>query len=119
MARIAGTFYLKVNNKLQYASGEFKFSPGIPKREAVLSSFGFAGYKEEPTTAYIEGELLDRDLDHKELLNLKNGTITLELANGNTFVLSEAFCCGEVSITTEGKLDIRFEGSKGEIIRGT
>ncbi len=118
MGRIAGTFYLKVNNKLLYSTGDFKFSPGIPKREAVHSSFGFAGYKEEPTTAFIEGELLDTGLDHGELLNLTSGTITLELANGNTFVLSEAYCCGDITISTDGKLNIKFEGSKGEIING-
>ena len=117
MGRISGTFYLKINNKLLHASGEFSFSQGIPKREAVLSSNSHVGYREEQTTAFVEGDLIDKDINHTELFNTVDATITLELANGKTFVLSNAYCCGDTKASTDGKIaGIRFEGSKGEII---
>ena len=103
--RIAGTFYLKINNKLLHASGDFSYSLGLPKREGMTtSSEGSVGYKEEQTIPHMEGDLIDKNLDQNELSNVTDGTVTLELANGKTFVLSNAYCCGDLKASTDGKI---------------
>ena len=118
---IGGIFNLKINGTLYTAKGDFTYSLGLPKHEAVLSSSGtVAGFKVTPTVPHIEGEITDRgDLDLKLLLSVKDGVITLELINGKVIVLSGAHSAsdGEVS-TSEGNIKVRYEGVLAEEIRG-
>lgn len=120
MARIGGMFYIKINGKLyQAGDGEFSFNVGGLKREAKLSSAGVAGFIAKPQVPYCEGELLlTGDLNINEILSAENSTITLELYNGKTFALYDAYFAGEGEINTEGVIKVRFEGLKGELING-
>ena len=120
MSKLGGVFYLKIDGKLyQAGEGAFTFSVGGLKREAKLSSSGVAGFIAKPTVPYCEGELiLSKDLDFSELLKAENVTVTLELYNGKTFILSEAFFVGEGEASTDGTVKIRFEGKKGELVNG-
>ena len=69
-----------------------------------------------PQVAFIEGAITDRsDLDVRGLLDLIDGTATLELANGKVFTLSEVVYGHEGGITTEeGEIPIRLFGVTGE-----
>ena len=120
MSRLGGIFYLKINGKIyQAGEGAFTFSLGGVKREAKLSSSGVAGFIAKPLVPYIEGELiLSKHLDMADLKDAENVTVTLDLYNGQTFILSEAFFVGEGEVSTEGTIKIRFEGKKGELVNG-
>ena len=116
---IGGIFNLKINGVLYVAKGDFTYSLGLPKHEAVMSSSGtVAGFKVTPQAPYIEGEITDRgDLDVKALLSLRDGVITLELINGKVIVLSGAHSSSDGTISTgEGNIKVRFEGTEASEI---
>lgn len=117
--RIGGLFYLKMNGKMIITTdGEFTFNPGKPKRQAEKDgAMGVAGFSAEAQVPYAEGEIYDtRDLDTESILDAENATVTLELYNGKTFILTGAAYCGEGEITSKGRMKVRFEGMKGEIV---
>lgn len=114
--RRGGVIYLKVNGQTYDAKGNFTYNFGVPKREAVVGADAVHGYKEMPQVPFIEGELTDRsDLDLESLLHMKDATATLELANGKTFVLRDAWFAGDGNVQTEeGNIAFRMEGKSGE-----
>ena len=120
MSRIGGIFNIKINGKLfQAGDGEFTFNTGGVKREGKLSSSGVAGFTAKPQIPYCEGDLLNmKDLDVNEILNAEDATVTLELYNGKTFALYDAYYAGDGEIATDGNIKVRFEGKKGELING-
>lgn len=116
--RRGGTIYLKVNGTLYDAKGNFTYSLGGTKKEAIVGADRVHGYKETPQVPYIEGEITDRaDLSLSALQALADETVTVELANGKVFVLRNAWYAGEAKgQTEEGNIDVRFEGMSGEEI---
>jgi hypothetical protein len=116
--RRGGIIQLKVNGEVTDAKGNFTYNPGKPKREAVMGADRMHGFKETPQVAFIEGAITDRGtLDLAALATGSGLTITLELANGKTFVLRDAWFAGEGSATTEeGEISVRWEGANGEEI---
>jgi len=114
--RVGGIILLKRDSDLLQAKGEFTYNIGAPKREAVVGADAIHGFKEEPQVAMIEGAITDSDeLDLKDLLTFRDGTITLELANGKVIVLREAFYAADGNVTTsEGEIEVRFEGVEAE-----
>jgi hypothetical protein len=113
---IAGTIAFKVDGTQLLAKGNFSWNLGHAKREAVMGSDGFHGYKETPQVPYIEGEItIDADTDVTGILDTVDATVTLDLATGNSIVLSGGYYAGDgKGETEEGKLTIRFEGSSAE-----
>jgi len=109
--RRAGRIWFKVNGKMIEAKGNFTIGPGQDKREAIPGADGIHGYKEIPQVAYIEGAITDSpDLDIVDFVNITNATVTLELNNGKTWILEDAWYAGEAKITTgEGEIAVRFE----------
>jgi hypothetical protein len=112
--RRAGLITLKTGGEVQDAKGDFTYNLGIPKREAIIGADGVHGYKETPQVAFIEGAITDRSsLNVGDLALGKDLTITLELANGKTIVLRNAFFAGDGNVGTgEGEIAVRWE-SKG------
>lgn len=119
-ARIGGVVYLRINGKLYTAGeGEFTFNTGGFKRAAKLGSGGVAGFNATATVPFLEGEMIHTaDLDEAELKTTENATITLELYNGKTFILYDAWYASEGDFSSEGTIKVRFEGLKGELING-
>ena len=117
--RVGGVIFFKLDGELFQAKGEFSYDIGVPKREAVVGSDGVHGFKEVPKVPFIEGALTDSDsLNLSSLLNFRDGTATLELANGKVIVIREAYYAGDgVVKTDEGEITLRIEGIKGEEIR--
>lgn len=118
--RVGGIVFLKTDGQLLQAKGEFTYNLGVPKRESVLGpSGGPHGFKEEPQVPMIEGSITDSDeLDLEALLKFRDGTVTLELANGKIIVLREAFFAGDGNASTsEGEIEVRFEAIRGEEVR--
>lgn len=117
--RRAGVLYLKKDSQLLDVKGSFTYNLGANKKEGILGHDGVHGYKSLPQIPFIEGTITDRsDLDVKnDILEVSDSTITLELANGKTFVLRDAWYAGDGNITTEeAEIEVRFEGLQGEEI---
>lgn len=109
--RVGGIITLKVDGSRYSAKGDFTYGLGTPKREPVIGTGDIAGYKETPQVAFVEGAITDSpDIKTVDIANITNATIVLELANGKSIVLREAYFAGDAQGTTgEGEFAIRFE----------
>ena len=116
--RRAGRLFVKVDGTQYDAKGSFTYNLGNPKREAEVGPDQVHGYKELPQVAFIDGMITDeRSLDVSAFQNITDATVTLQLANGKTFVLRNAWYCADGDITTEdAEIQVRFEGKSGEEI---
>ncbi len=117
--QIGGIIFIKVDGQTLTAKGEFTYNTGKPKRQMVIGRDRVHGYTEMPQIPYIEGTTTDhRDVDTEAIKNIVNATVTLELNNGKTFVLREAAYTSEGNMKTEeGEMDVRFEGTSGDVIQ--
>jgi len=113
--RVGGILFFKVGGVLCNAKGSFTYNIGAAKREAIVGADSVHGFKEMPQVPYVEGSITDSDeLDLETLLNLRDTTVTLELANGKVIAIEEAFFAGDGNATTEeGEIEVRFEGIRG------
>lgn len=107
----AGKIYVKINGDLKDAKGDYTYNLGKPKRDAIIGADGVHGYKETPQVPSIEGAITDApNLSLADLTTVDDATVTLELANGKTIVLNNAWYAGEGSVTTgESEIAVRFE----------
>lgn len=114
--RRAGIIYLKIDGALCEAKGEFTYSINPFKREPIVGADGVHGYKETPQVPFIEGAITDRlDLDLKSFQATDGATVTLELANGKTIILRDAWYANEGQVkTSEAEIPVRFEAKTGE-----
>lgn len=114
--RIAGLITLRINGVGYLAKGKFSYNLGRPKRETVIGTDKVHGFTEKPQQAYIEGEITDRgDLDVAKLVTAEGATVTLELANGKTVVMQQAWYVGDGKVETdEGNIAFRFDAAKGD-----
>ena len=119
--RRVGVAYFKVDGVQQAAKGSFAYNLGRDKQEGFKGSDGSAGIKVIPQLAFIEGEITDSsDLDLGQFVNLKDTTVTLELANGKTIVLHDSWYAGEgTGNTEEGNIACRFESERGEEMKAS
>ncbi|GFZ80753.1 phage tail protein [Elstera cyanobacteriorum] len=110
--RIAGTIYVRVDGEMLWARGAWKVNFARTVREGVAGQDRVHGYTEKPAIPSVEGEVTDRgELSLDKLSQIENATVTVELVNGKTYVLSEAWLVSELSIETEdGKFSVKFEG---------
>lgn len=111
--RVGGKIFVKADGFQFDAKGQFEYNLGADKRDVVLGHDGVHGHKALPQEPYISGEITDNyDLDLKnDVLNIEDATITLELYNGKTIVLRQAFYSGEGTVQTEeGNIAVRFTG---------
>lgn len=111
-SRIGGTLFVAVNGTRLAVKGNWTIGFGQPKREAIVGMDQVHGYKETPQANFIEGEAsATPDLDVPALLNVREATITAELANGKVAVLRDGWQAGDGQLGTEdGVLPLRFEG---------
>ena len=118
--RRAGIMFFKVDGALLDAKGNFTYHIGSPKREAVNSNDRTVGYKETPQAPYIEGEIIDdKTVSLKQLQNLTEATVQVDLANGKSVVVRDAWYAHDgAGGTEEGMIPIRFEGLTGEEFSG-
>lgn len=116
--RRAGLITVQTDGEVQEAIGNFSYNLGHPMRETLVGADGIHGYKETPQPAFIEGELRDRSsLDLSALVQKKNITVTLELANGKLISLRDAWFAGEGTANSEeANIAVRFEGKSAREI---
>lgn len=116
--RRGGLLFVKVDGVQYDAKGAFTYRPGNRKRTGIPGPDKVHGYKSETQVPFIEGMITDdRELDLSAFQNLTDSTVTLEVANGKTFVLRNAWYAADGDVTTEeGEVQVRFEGLSGEEI---
>ena len=109
--RKGGIVYVRVGGELLDGKGSWTYGLGLPKQEGFLGTARAAGYKTVPQIAFIEGALTDaNDFDLAKFQAVDGETVTLELANGKSIVLSDAWYAGEgTGSTEEGEISVRFE----------
>jgi hypothetical protein len=112
----AGIIQVTFNGEVYRSRGDFTYSMGRPRREAIVGEDSIHGYREAPqTTAFIEGELLRDgrewdDFDLARLAEVVRADVSLELASGKFVVLHDA-CLASATTTDGDTTTVRFEGS--------
>lgn len=114
--RIGGKLFIAVNGVRLAVVGDWEVGAGQDKREMKPGADGVHGYTEMPQVPFLAGRAtVLSPTDVPALLNVRDATITAELANGQTPVLRNAVQTGEGVYRTEtGELDLRFEGESME-----
>lgn len=113
VGRIAGIAYLKVDGQQYPLRGSFTVSPSPTERTGIAGQDYVHGYTENPRVPYIEGDVsTTADVSTETLDAIISATVTAELANGKTYVLSNAWCKSAIEINTkDGQIRVRFEGT--------
>ena len=116
---VGGIIEVKINGEIQNAKGSFKYNIGAAKNEPIVGSDRVHGFKSLPQASKIEGEITDRaDLNLEDIVNLKDATVTLSLANGKVISLKDARYTGEGDVETEeGNIAVMFNGLSCEEIK--
>lgn len=112
--RVGGTIAVKANGVALKAKGEFTYNVGgFDKSNTVMGHFGPHGYTEEAFEPFIEGEVTDDPTLNlrRDLIDLVDATVVLELANGKSVSLKDAWYSGDGTVgTREGNINVRFTG---------
>lgn len=110
--RIGGIIFVTIDGSQAQARGNFTVSPSSVKREGIAGQDSVHGYTEMPIVPGIKGDLsTTADLSIEDLQGITNSTIMAQLANGKTYVLSQAWTKAAFEIdSAEGKVGVEFEG---------
>jgi Phage tail tube protein len=110
--RIGGTLSLRVDGNTYEARGAFQTMPSAVKRTGVAGADGVHGYIEEPVVPMIKGDIsIGNSLSVDILDGITDSTIQLALANGRTYVLTNAWYVAGTTIDAhDGKIPVQFEG---------
>lgn len=116
--RIAGTAYFKADGEQFTLGGSMSYSVNEMTKTGVAGLSGVAGYTEASHVPYIEGEFFTtKEFATKKFEKMENATITLELANGTTVLLEQAWLSGDIAPdVAAGTCTLRFEGMRGKEI---
>jgi hypothetical protein len=110
--RIAGVTKVRADSIAFNLGGTVTVSPQTVMREGLVGLSGVAGYREMPRVPFIEIEVhADANFSLEVVEALTNATVQAELANGKSYILSQAWFAGESSIgAAEGVVTLRFDG---------
>jgi len=112
--RVGGRITVEADGIRIVAKGNFTVQTSTPKRTGIANASHVHGhYKEEHTIGYIEGEATDTmDTDTQKIFNMTGATVSLQAANGKTYMITGGYYAGDPQITTEeGTFKFRFEGN--------
>lgn len=113
--RIAGTCYIKVDGTQLDVKGSVEVPLNTKVRETVMSTQGVSGYKETLRAPFVKLTAnFGKDFPKDQIAENDEMTITAELANGDVYVLSQAYLVGESDVNgSEGEVTLEFNGKKG------
>jgi len=113
--RIAGTMYVKIDGSQIELSGGFECPANAVKRETVMGTNGPAGYKETAIRPYVKGSFIfNADFPLATLQSNTAMSVTVELANGAVYTLSDAWLEGDSVVKgDDGTIDIELSGMRG------
>lgn len=109
---LGGVAFLRVNGQQYQLRGNLKVGPVTEDASYVAGQDGVHGYITKPAIPYIEAELSDSaGLSVLDLVGMRGGTVTAELANGKVYVLTAAIFSGATAIeTADAKISGKWEG---------
>ena len=108
--RIGGILNVTIDGTQYALKGGWTVTPTNLKRESVAGQDGTNSYTETPTVPGAKGELQTvPGLSVLALQAITDSTLTLELANGSTYVLAGAWSIPPFEIdTADGKVGVEF-----------
>lgn len=110
--RIGGTLSFRVDGNQYEARGNFQVHGMVVKRTGVAGQDGVHGYIEEPIVPEIRGDIsVGNNLSLVQIENITQSTIQVDLANGNSYVLTNGWYeGGSVIDAHDGKVAVIFQG---------
>lgn len=110
--RIGGVLSLRVDGQQYEARGSFQVTPGKVKRTGIAGQDFVHGYIEEPIVPSIKGDIsVGNLLSLEQLEKITDSTVQVQLANGRTYVLTDAWVTAAFVIDAhDGKVEVTFEG---------
>ena len=110
--RIGGVATVTIDGQQYALRGNMKVVPSTVKREGIAGQDAVHGYTEMPIVPSIEGDFSTLPgLSLQTLENVVDSTVIAQLANGKTYVLTDAWTESAFEIeTAEGKFSAKFEG---------
>lgn len=114
--RLSGTCYIKVDGVQLEVEGSVEVPMSPHKRESKMALTGCAGYDERAAEPFVKASVyLTSDFPLSTVTNGTDMTVTAELANGMTYVLSGAWLNDAPSVKADdGKAELYFGGIRGE-----
>ncbi len=110
--RIGGVASITIDGQQYMLRGNMKVSPSTVKREGIAGQDYVHGYTEMPVVPGIDGDFsTPPGLSLQALENVVDSTVVAQLANGKTYVLTDAWTESAFEIeTSEGKFSAKFQG---------
>jgi len=110
--RLGGVIALRVDGTTYEARGSFQVMASRVKRAGVAGQDTVHGYIEEPVVPQIKGDIsIGNQLSIDILDAITDSTVQVKLANGRTYVLTNAWTVAGSTIDAhDGKTDVTFEG---------
>ena len=110
--RIAGTCYVNADGAQMALSGEVTIDRKDTEKKPMTGLSGNVGFSETPRMPSIEVEIFQtEDTNVDSILDMEDGTVTAELANGKVWILRNAYVEGAPTVNaSESKMTIKFEG---------
>jgi len=104
--------YLRVDGEQYALRGALTISIFPFEREGVAGMDGVHGYTQTPRAPEISADLSDMGgLSMAKLQAVCNSTITVELMNGKTYILANAWTSGAPELdATDGTVSVTFQG---------
>jgi uncharacterized protein YlzI (FlbEa/FlbD family) len=103
---------IRVDGQQYEARGNFRVTGMTLKREGVAGQDFVHGYIEEPIVPEISGEWsIGNQLSIAQIEAITDSTVQCALANGMTYILSNAWSSGVRQIDArEGKVEVTLQG---------
>lgn len=115
MSRIAGTCFVKVDGDQLSLTGGIEVPMNLRVKESIVDLGGGVDFKETHRAPFVKGTYkVPKDFPLKKLEEGTDMTVTAELANGNVYVLKNAWLEGEANHNAEeGTAELQFNGKEG------
>lgn len=114
MGKIAGTTYFKIDGQQLSVTGGIEVPMNTKVRDDVIGLDGSVDYKETSRAPYTKVTAkVPKSFPVDKITSSDVMTITSELANGQVYVLSNAWLHGEANHNPEeGTVDLEFHGEE-------
>lgn len=114
--KVAGICYVKADDQMFTITGGVEVPFTTTVRTPMESLSNDQGHFSETQIApFVRVTVVnDADLDQEKITQATNLTVTAELANGKTYVLTQAYLAQETTASgDEGTVPLEFRGAKG------
>lgn len=113
--RIAGVCYIKLDGEQLEVKGSVEVPLSSTMRETQMGANGPAGFSEMAQRPFIKlTAFFPPNFPIEKVTESTDLTVTAELANGKTYVLSQAWMEGEGTVSNDdGTTELEFSGMRG------